>query len=275
MSFRTPPRDYPGERGFVTSRRMLLGHGYAVLLPSLPLPRDHHDPIAGLADQIEAVIAAARADPALAGAFDPDRVALWGHSYGGYTAMAAIAQTHRYRAAVSIAGVSDFLGKWAAMLPPWRAAPEEAPHNNWSTGTVEANQEAMEAPPWVDPARYLRNSPLLLANRIETPLLLFHGDQDVVPLAQSEAMYAALYRQGKDAILVTDWGENHMMMNPGNVRDLFARAFAFLDEHLGPRVSLAPVVTPPSPGPAPASAAPTPPPPPPRGSRWRGTPGSG
>lgn len=256
LAYPQPPRDAPGDAGFVLSKRMLVGHGYAVLVPSLPLPRHHKDQITGLAERIDAVVDAAAADPDLTGAFDPQRVALWGHSFGGYTAMAAIAQTDRFRAAVSIAGVSDFLAKWAAILPPWRAAPEAEPHNNWSTGSVESGQEEMGGPPWTDPQGYLRDSPLLWADRIHTPLLLVHGDQDVIPLEQSEAMFSALYRQGKDAILVTEWGENHLILNPGNVRDLYVRAFAFLDRNFGRPINAA-GARPPSRAPGPASSEPS------------------
>lgn len=263
--YATPPKDAPGERGFLTHVQMLTGHGYAVLVASLPLAKDTADPMIEVGARIAAIVDAAACDPALAGAFDPARVALWGHSYGGYTVMAAIAQTHRFKAAVSIAGLSDLTAKWETLPAIYRATPDEGLHLNWSAGSVESGQGGMQAPPWADPERYVRNSPLFIADRITTPLLLAHGDQDVIPLPQSEAMFAALYRQDKDAILVTYWGEGHLITNPGNVRDFYRRAFAFLDAHLAAPLKGSDVVTPPNPEPCPASSAPTTPPSPPTG----------
>jgi hypothetical protein len=40
------------------------------------------------------------------------------------------------------------------------------------------------------------------------------------------------YRQDKDAILLTYFGEGHGLRSPGNVRDFYSWAFGFLDEHL-------------------------------------------
>ncbi|OHB26285.1 MAG: hypothetical protein A2790_20185 [Phenylobacterium sp. RIFCSPHIGHO2_01_FULL_69_31] len=227
-----PPRELYGESVFMTDVRMLVGHGYAVLVPSLPIPASATDPMAGLAARILAVVEAAQSDPELANAFDPDRLALWGHSYGGYTVMATITQTSRFRAAVAIAGYSDLISKWATLPGVHRVATEDGLRANWSTGSVEQGQAGMKVPPWRDPQRYFRNSPLLFADQVHTPLLLAHGDQDIIPLPQSEAMFTALYRQNKDAILLTYFGEGHGLRSPGNVRDFYARAFAFLDARL-------------------------------------------
>jgi len=254
-----PPRDRQDERGFVTHVQMLTGHGYAVLVASLPLAKGASDAMQGVGSRIDSLVEAAAAAPALNGAFDPSRVALWGHSYGGYTVMAAIAQSQHFKAAVALSGLSDLISKWETMPALYRAMPEEGLHNNWSSGSVESGQEALQVPPWVDPSRYIRNSPLFVADHIQTPLLLAHGDQDVIPLPQSEAMFSALYRQNKDAMLVTYFGEGHLITNPGNVRDLYSRAFAFLDAYIAAPLSGG-GSTPPRPAPAPASNAPTTPP---------------
>jgi len=69
-------------------------------------------------------------------------------------------------------------------------------------------------------------------------------------------MFAALYRQDKDAMLVTYWGEGHLFNSPGNIRDMWRRALAFLAERLA--LSGAPRAA--NPEPASASGAPRPPP---------------
>jgi dienelactone hydrolase len=227
------PHDPEMEPGFLQNLRVLTGHGYAVLVPSLPNPpQGMTDPSDHLAARLDIIIAAAAREPELKGAFDPDRVALLGWSFGGYTVMAAITQTDRYRAAVEIDGISDMTAYWAHIGNAHIVSPEIGYGTNWTTGGVEATQPQLGAPPWADPDRYHRNSPLLFADRIKTPLLLIHGALDTIPSAGSEAMYSALFRQGKDAMLVTYWGAVHELTSPGDLRDVYGRTFQFLDEHL-------------------------------------------
>lgn len=236
-----PPGDYAAPAGFVHNLRVLTGRGYAVLVPSLPSPAgrvtdpvgDLSDPGRGLADRILEIVDLTLADPRFADRLDGRRMALMGWSFGGYTVMQTLTQTHRFRAAVSVAGISDMTAYWSALPMRNQVTPEEGYLSNWHTGGVETAQPTLRAPPWADPERYRRNSPLLAADKIETPLLLIHGAQDAVPVTQSEAMYTALFRQRKDAMLVTYWGMMHTPIAPGDVRDIYDRIFDFLDEHVG------------------------------------------
>jgi dipeptidyl aminopeptidase/acylaminoacyl peptidase len=256
-----PPRPLYMESGFFENLRLLTAHGYAVLVPSLPNPPGGlTDPAGHVADRILAIVQAAQEEPGLAGAFDPSRMAILGWSFGGYTTMAVITQTDRFRAAVEMDGISDLVAYWSGLSLERRLVPEEGYGSNWSAGTVEWTQPELHVPPWRDLDRYLRNSPLLAADRIHTPLLLIHGALDPIPSAGSEAMFSALFRQSKDAILVTYWGANHGVTSPGDVRDVYARTFAFLDEHLTPAAGRGDGRPEGNRGSAPASDAPRPPP---------------
>jgi dipeptidyl aminopeptidase/acylaminoacyl peptidase len=53
-------------------------------------------------------------------------------------------------------------------------------------------------------------------------------------------MFAALYRQNKDAVLVTYRGEGHVVIGPGNVRDQYRRLFDFLGQTIGQGLAAAP-----------------------------------
>ncbi|WP_293679403.1 prolyl oligopeptidase family serine peptidase [uncultured Phenylobacterium sp.] len=258
-AFPSVPQDGYLEEGFLQNLRMLVGHGYAVLVPSLPTPPGGQtEPMERLAERILAAEAAARVAPGLAGAFDPERVAILGWSFGGYTTMATITQTDRFRAAVAIDGVSDLTAYWSRLSLVRQLLPEEGYLSNWSTGTVEATQPELGGPPWRERDRYLRNSPLWFADQIHTPLLLIHGWRDPLSVAQSEAMYSALFRQDKDAMLVVYWGAGHQPTSPGDVADVWARTFAFLDEHL-PFTPAAVARTRANPAPGSANVVPTPP----------------
>lgn len=263
--YAAPPRARtPDQAGFMADIRVLVGHGYAVLAPSLPRGPEPDGPMPGIAARLLAVEAAARADPALAGAYDPDRLAIVGYSFGGLATLAAITETHRFRAAVALAGVSDVTAMWAKIQHLTRVAPDEGVLSAWSAGNVEQGQFRLGAPPWAASGLYADNSPLLHADRVTTPLLLITGSEDFPE--QSEAMFGALYRQDKDAELAVYWGEGHAVLSPGNVRDMYGRIFAFLDRRLGLSPGSGSGAPRPRPGRGPASGAPRPPSPPPTGS---------
>ncbi len=97
---------------------------------------------------------------------------------------------------------------------------------------AESGQHRLGAPPWKDPQRYIRNSPLFYADRVETPLLIIQGDMDYVPLQQGEQFFSALYRQGKRARFVRYWGEGHVLEGPPNIRDMWEQIFAWFHEFL-------------------------------------------
>ncbi len=244
-----PPGRYaPNALVFTPNARLLTAHGFAVLAPSLPRAPGSGEPAAGLADAILAAVeAVTRQDLA-----DPDRIALWGHSFGGYGALVTATQTDRFRAIVAQAAKADLASGWGELPLHFRAVPEDGPAVNLSAGWSEAGQGGLGAPPWSDPDRYLRNSPLFAADRIHTPIFLIHGDLDFVSMAQAEAMFAALYRQGKDAVLMTLIGEGHLPASPANVREVYAQVLPWLDRALATR----PPATPPDrPGPPPGGPA--------------------
>ncbi|MBO9707472.1 MAG: S9 family peptidase [Caulobacter sp.] len=213
----------PDARGYTANVRLLVGAGYAVLVPSLPIPADA-PPQEGLAEaMLMAVDATLAADPGLSA----KKLAVWGHSFGGYGALVAATQTARFKAVIASSGVSDMFSYWAAQGPAATAIPEVMLRISTMFGWAETGQGRMGGPPWAQPQRYIDGSPLLQADKITAPVLLIQGDLDYDPY-KSMAMFAALYRQGKPVELLTYPGEGHVVQSPGNVRDVYARAFAFL-----------------------------------------------
>ncbi|RRN63454.1 S9 family peptidase [Caulobacter sp. 602-1] len=223
-----PASQLPPASRLLTNAQVLVARGYAVLIPSLPYRKDR-EPMEGLADQmLVAVDAAATQRPV-----DPARLAVWGHSYGGYAALAAASQTSRFKAVIAGAATTNLISAYGRLGPMANAVPEVG---NWtvaSAGWLETGQARMNLPPWRDPARYVRNSPVLFADKITASVLMFYGDADK-DISQSQSMFAALYRQTKNAILVTYRGEGHVVLGPGNVRDQYRRLFDFLRETIGP-----------------------------------------
>jgi dipeptidyl aminopeptidase/acylaminoacyl peptidase len=210
--------------------QLLAAHGYAVLLPSMPLASEGKtgsDPYMELARGVLPAV-----DKAIElGIADPDRLAVMGQSYGGYSTYGLVTQTNRFKAAIALAGLSDLVSLYGVFDARYRYT--EYPHENlFQQSIAETGQVRMGNPPWKDAGRYLRNSPLFYVDRVQTPLLIVQGDMDYVSMTQGEQFFTALYRQGKRARFVRYWGEGHVFSSPANIRDLWAQMYAWLDEFL-------------------------------------------
>jgi len=213
---------------------LLAAQGYAVLIPALPRDRAKGEPAEGLADQILAAVDAVIAE----GYADPDRLALWGHSFGGYAALATATQTGRFKAIIAQSGPSNYAARWGAIQNYFWTAPEEGAPNTSYMGYSETGQGALLGPPWREAERYLRNSPLFQADKITSPLMLIYADQEQVPLSEGQAMFNALYRQDKDATLISLFGEGHLPTSPANIRAIYAAVLPWLADRLGPPTSV-------------------------------------
>lgn len=207
--------------------QVLAGAGYAVISPFVPAA----DPPS--AERLErsvdaAVDAALEAYPAL----PRDRTAILGHSFGGNAALWIATRSTRYRAYVARAATSDMFGQWGEFTPAARAVPEEGFMFRNQQGWAEVGQAALAGPPWSNVQRYADASPYLAADCITAPVLLIAADRDFVAVSQSERMFSALHRLGRQARLVTYWGEEHMIWSPANIRDLYSEILAWLERTL-------------------------------------------
>lgn len=206
--------------------------GYAVLVPSMPLgPRDGKRSVytelpKGVLPAVDKVVAM--------GIADGDRVGVFGQSFGGYSVMGLLTQTKRFRAGVEIAGVSELVSNNGQFDPTARGYPGIEHEKGSNAGMV--GQFGLHSPPWADPAGYQRNSPLSFVNRVETPLLLLHGEFDTRgALTQAELFFQGLYARGQTTELVRYGGEGHSLhQSPANVRDVYNRTITWFDRFLQP-----------------------------------------
>ena len=229
---------------------VLAGAGFAVLSPAIPIDRKDTTSADYYVRSVDlAVDAALAARPELPG----DRIAVAGHSFGGYVALAMATRPTRYRSYISWAGTTEMVSKWGEFIPATRFLAEDRHMMRNQQGWMEVGQGGLNGPPWSDPAAYIAASPVLSADRITAPVLLISADKDFVPLSQAELMFSARYRLGGKVRLVTYWGEEHSLWSPANIRDLYAQIFDWLDETLRKPLD----VRPDEPGGAP-TPAPTP-----------------
>jgi dipeptidyl aminopeptidase/acylaminoacyl peptidase len=71
--------------------------------------------------------------------------------------------------------------------------------------------------------------------RVNTPLMLVHGEIDFIPIQQAEEVFTALYRQDKRVRLVRYAGEEHTITARANVLDLWRQFDTWLRETMSPR----------------------------------------
>jgi len=235
---------YPGSVGHETWTRwqldqmhplndhLLAARGYAVLYPSIPVHYEDvpRDPLTGLTDEVFAAVDAAVA----AGYADPQHLAVQGQSYGGYTTGALVGLTNRFRTAVAQAGLYDLISSYGTFDIRRRLDAERTGLDMFAASLMETSQGGMGAPPWVDPERYLRNSPLMHVADVHTPIMLMSGDLDYVSTTQSEEFFTALTRLNRDAVFVRYYGEDHIFNSPANIRDMWHRIFDWYDRTLAP-----------------------------------------
>ncbi len=227
-----PPRQYPFGQQDVLNPQLLAARGYAVLLPSMPLKPfgQTEDPYLqltkGVLPAVDKLV-----DLAIA---DQKRIGLIGWSYGGFGVYGLVTQTNRFQAAIAGAGYADLVSLYGTFSSfdgrsRYDRYAHEDPFRMWNV-----EMQAMGGPPWKNLGRYLRNSPINYADRVDTPLMIVHGDLDaVVGIEQAEEFFTALYRQNKRAKFVRYWGEGHGMVSPANIRDMWTRIYAWFEEYLG------------------------------------------
>lgn len=157
---------------------------------------------------------------------DPSRVAIFGGSYGGYSALVGVAFTPDvFAAAIDYVGISN-LANFMRTLPPF-VRPNLA--NNWYRYVGDPAVPEQEAD-------MLARSPISRVDQIRTPLLVAQGANDVrVVQAESDNIVAALRARGVEVEYMVKADEGHGFLNPENQIDLYRATERFLSEHLGGR----------------------------------------
>jgi dipeptidyl aminopeptidase/acylaminoacyl peptidase len=152
---------------------------------------------------------------------DPDKIAIYGGSYGGYAALAGAAFTPDvYRCAVDIVGPSNLITLIETIPPYW--APLIAQFHR-RVGNPETEKDFL----W-------SRSPLSAVERIRIPLLIAQGANDPrVKQAESEQIVAALAKAGIDHDYMLFPDEGHGFAKPDNRLRFYVEAERFLSKHLG------------------------------------------
>jgi dipeptidyl aminopeptidase/acylaminoacyl peptidase len=158
------------------------------------------------------------------GYVNENAIGIQGHSWGGYQIAYMVTQTNRFKAAAPGAVVANMTSAYSGI--------------RWGTGLprqfqYERSQSRIGGSLWDYPLRFLDNSPIFRADRVETPLLMIHNDEDdAVPWYQGIEFFLALRRLGKEAYLFTYNGEKHGLRKRINQKDYTRRLQEFFDHFL-------------------------------------------
>jgi acetyl esterase/lipase len=97
----------------------------------------------------------------------------------------------------------------------------------------EASQGRFTTGPWANWEAYTRNSPVYHAQKVQTPLIILHNDQDgAVDFTQGMEYFNTLRRLNKPVVLLEYPGENHGLAKPENQQDYTERMKEFFDHYL-------------------------------------------
>jgi dipeptidyl aminopeptidase/acylaminoacyl peptidase len=158
------------------------------------------------------------------GIVDPQKVGLWGHSWGGYQTAFLVTQTNIFKSAIAGAPLTDMVSMYSSVY--------------WNTGG--ANQAIFESSQgrfkgnFIDNYdAYIRNSPAFFANKVTTPLIILHNEKDgAVDFNQGVTYFNTLRQLGKDVVMLQYVGENHGLAWPANQKDYAGRMTEWFDYHL-------------------------------------------
>ncbi|MGD2070592.1 MAG: prolyl oligopeptidase family serine peptidase [Gemmatimonadota bacterium] len=158
------------------------------------------------------------------GFVDPEHIGVQGHSWGGYQIAHMVTRSNIFAAAEAGAPVANMTSAYGGI--------------RWGSGMsrmfqYERTQSRIGGTLWDAQQRYIENSPLFFADKVETPLLMMHNDEDgAVPWYQGIEMFVALRRLGKPAWMLNYNGEDHGLRQEENRKDWAIRMQQFFDHFL-------------------------------------------
>jgi dipeptidyl aminopeptidase/acylaminoacyl peptidase len=200
------------------NRSFYASRGYLVFVPDIPYEIGHPGESA-----VDAVVPGVLA-LVEKGFVDRERIGVQGHSWGGYQIAYMITKTNLFRAAEAGAPVANMTSAYGGI--------------RWGSGMsrafqYERTQSRIGGSLWEKPLLYIENSPLFSADKIETPLLMMHNDEDTaVPWYQGIEFFSALRRLHKPVWMMVYNGEPHGLRKEANRKDWAIRMQQFFDHYL-------------------------------------------
>lgn len=195
-----------------------VSRGYLVFTPDIPYQIGYPGESA-----VEAVVPGVLSLIDL-GFVDPQRIGVQGHSWGGYQIAYMLTKTDLFAAAEAGAPVSNMISAYGGI--------------RWGSGMsrmfqYEKTQSRIGGSLWEKPLHFIDNSPIFRADKVQTPLLMMHNDDDgAVPWEQGIEYFVALRRLDKPVWMLNYNGEEHGLRKEQNRKDWTVRLQQFFDHYL-------------------------------------------
>ena len=158
------------------------------------------------------------------GFIDTERMGLQGHSWGGYQIAYMLTKTNKFACAEAGAPVVNMVSAYGGIR--WRSGRSRM-------FQYERTQSRLGYTLWERPDLYLENSPVFELDKVETPVLILHNDNDgAVPWYQGIEYFVGLRRLGKPAWMLNYRGEPHWPVKRQNRLDFNVRMEQFFDHYL-------------------------------------------
>ncbi|WP_058936703.1 prolyl oligopeptidase family serine peptidase [Roseateles depolymerans] len=195
-----------------------VSNGYIVLRPDIVYTTGHPGRSA-----MNTVLPAIRQVVAK-GYVDPKRIGIQGHSWGAYQINYLITHTTIFRAAEAGASMANMVSGYGGIR--WGAGISRA-------FQYEHGQSRIGATPWERPDLYVENSPIFRVDKVQTPYLTIHNDDDdAVPWYQGIEFFTALRRLGKEAYWFNYNGEKHGLKDRDHMKHFTVHMGEFFDHYL-------------------------------------------
>ncbi len=155
---------------------------------------------------------------------DEQKIAIQGHSFGGFETNYIVANSDLFAAAVSSSGFSDLVSGSGSI----RYENGEPFWQEWT----EVGQGRIGANLWERPDLYIRNSPVFAAGRVSTPLLMMNNKKDgIVNFSQGVELFTSLRRLGKRVWMLQYDDGVHIVYGKDAI-DYTLRVTQFFDHYL-------------------------------------------
>ena len=208
----------PRPGGSSISVPFYVSRGYVVFVPDIPYEIGY--PGESALDAVVPGVLRVLAE----GFVDKDKIGVQGHSWGGYQIAYMITKTNLFAAAEAGAPVSNMTSAYGGI--------------RWQSGMsrmfqYERTQSRIGGSLWEATNEYLHNSPVFYADKIWTPLLMMHNDEDgAVPWYQGIEMFVAMRRLQRPVWMLNYNGEAHGLRKEANRKDWAVRMQQFFDHYL-------------------------------------------
>ncbi len=158
------------------------------------------------------------------GFVDTDNIGTAGHSWGGYQIAYMVTKTNLFKAAEAGAPVSNMFSAYGGIR--WGSGLSRSFQYEWTQSRIGGTI-------WEMPFRYIENSPIFWADKVETPLLIMHNDEDgAVPWEQGIELFVALRRLQKPVWMITYNEQPHWPITWPNKKDWAVRLQQYFDHFL-------------------------------------------